>query len=140
MNSFPSTPLEPSEEKVGTMLNIVPPPTYLKLTILELLRKVDLGAVELGLEVVHVPTKKDERAGKQSDEDGRRRVLRPGATDHGAVLAHDLDPLHEVARVVVGVLNASAQSPLALARGLVPMLARLLDLVGVLVVAIVVVV
>ena len=89
--------------------------------------KVDLGTVKLGLEVVRVSSEENERAGEESDEDTGGGVLGSRAGDDGAVLAHDLDALHEVAAVVVWVLDV--ESVLALSGRLVELLARLLDLI-----------
>ena len=94
-----------------------------------LLREVDLGAVQLCLEVVGISSEENERAGEESDEDTCRDVLGSRARDNGAILAHDLDALHEVAAVVVGVLDV--QPVLALSGLLIELLARLLDLVPV---------
>mmetsp|Transcript_29492 Transcript_29492/g.53496 ORF Transcript_29492/g.53496 Transcript_29492/m.53496 type:complete len:472 (-) Transcript_29492:79-1494(-) len=100
--------------------------------------KVDLGTVELGLEVVRIPAEKNEGGSKKPNEDGGSGVLGSRSTDDDSVLAHDLDALHEVAPVVVGVLNV--KSVLALAGGLVKLLAALLDLVRILLAVVAVVV
>ena len=57
---------------------------------------VDLGAVQLRLEVVCVPTQEDERGGEEPDEHGGGGASRRLGVDDGPVLAVDLDALHEV--------------------------------------------
>ena len=104
-----------------------------------LLGKVDLGAVELGLEVVNVSAEEDEGYGEDANENGGGLALGGGSLDDDSILSHNLDALDVVAGVLVGVVLV-AEPGLALAGGRVDSLPGLLDLIGILVVVLVVLV
>ena len=106
-----------------------------------LLGKVDLGAVELGLEVVNVSAEEDEGYGEDANENGGGLALGGGSLDDDAILSHNLDALDVVAGVLVGGSDVLVVEPgLALAGGRVDSLPGLLDLIGILVVVLVVLV
>lgn len=105
-----------------------------------LLGKVDLGAVELGLEVVNVSAEEDEGYGEDANENGGGLALGGRSLDDDAILSHNLDALDVVAGVLVGVCVLVVELGLALAGGRVDCLPGLLDLIGILVVVLVVLV
>ena len=106
-----------------------------------LLGKVDLGAIELGLEVVNVSAEKDEGYGEDANEDGGGLALGGGSLDDDAILSHNLDALDVVAGVLVGVTDVLVvELGLALSGVGVNSLPGLLDLIGVIVVVVVVLV
>lgn len=97
-----------------------------------LLGKVDLGAIELGLEVVNVSAEKDEGYGEDANEDGGGLALGGGSLNDDAVLSHNLDALDVVACVLVGVTDVLVvELGLALSGVGVNHLPGLLDLISV---------
>ena len=106
-----------------------------------LLGKVDLGAIELGLEVVNVSAEEDEGYGEDANEDGGGLSLGGGSLNDDAILSHNLDALDVVAGVLVGVTDVLVvELGLALTGVGVNRLPGLLDLIGVIVVVLVVLV
>jgi hypothetical protein len=97
-----------------------------------LLRKIHPGTVQLRLEVIHISSNKHKRAREQSNKDRCRSIQTSRTTDNSTILAHNLDSLHEVTCVVVGVLDVRVREVgLALSRVGIKLLAHLLDLVGI---------
>mmetsp|Transcript_20604 Transcript_20604/g.31434 ORF Transcript_20604/g.31434 Transcript_20604/m.31434 type:complete len:396 (-) Transcript_20604:68-1255(-) len=107
---------------------------------MNLLGKINLGTLQLGLKVVRIPRQKNKSSTKQTNKDGSSLILGRSNRVHISILTNDLDPLHKVTPTVIGVLDRSGEASLTLGRCLVELFATLLDLIGILLVVVVVLV
>mmetsp|Transcript_16119 Transcript_16119/g.32343 ORF Transcript_16119/g.32343 Transcript_16119/m.32343 type:complete len:420 (+) Transcript_16119:97-1356(+) len=105
-----------------------------------LLGKINLGTLQLGLKVVRIPRQKNKSSTKQTNKDGSSLILGRSNRVHISILTNDLDPLHKVTPTVIGVLDRSGEASLTLGRCLVELFTTLLDLIGILLVVVVVLV
>jgi len=97
----------------------------------DLLRKVNLGTVQLGLKVIRIPGQKNESSTQHPNKDGGSLILGGSNRVDISILTNDLDPSHKVAPTVIGGGGNSTQSTLTLGSSLVEGFTPFLDLIGI---------